>query len=345
MTLTQPHPPPTRRFPVRRVVSVVLMVAGLAVAGFGLFASCQQAQAGEVFLDPAASPGLDPFFGGGTVTAAPPGPKVALPQVARPAGGQGVPAVAGTTPGLYGGVENQTLCNTAQIIGYLETTPDRAGPWTEALGIAPGGIRAFLTGLTPVVLRVDTRVTSIGFRGGRAVPTQAVLETGTVVLVDAGGQPRVRCGSGNPLDRPRSVRTGGDGTRFAGTPWPGFSPTTIVVITPTAPIGAIILVDLRGGVTIVRVPGSPDVVIPQLPPLLRPGDPVAVAGRGFPPGTRVTITYDDPALTLATVAADGAGNVSTNVAIPAASTRGLHVVTATGGGVTNLLYVYVLPPL
>ena len=42
--------------------------------------------------------------------------------------------------------------------------------------------------------------------------------------------------------------------------------------------------------------------------------------------------------------ADGGGTFSTAVPIPADSTRGLHVVTATGGGVTNLLTVYVLPP-
>ena len=338
-----PRPPMLQRLGLRRLISLALMLVGLGVAAFGIVASCAPAQADEVFLEPAAALGTDPFFGTGAPVAAPADRKVALPQVARPAGG-GTAGVAGTTPGLYGGVENQPLCNTEQIIGYLERTPERAGPWADVLDVGALGIRGFLTGLTPAVLRIDTRVTSFGFRGGAAVPTQAVLQAGTVVLVDAAGQPRVRCGSGNPLDRARATRISGDGPRFAGTPWAGFSPTTIIVVAPTTPIGAIILVDLDRGVTIVRVPGGRDVVLAQLPPLLRPGDPVQVTGRLFPPGTLVTITYDAPAVTLGTATADGGGTFSTAVPIPAESTRGLHVVTAAGGGVTNLLTVYVLPP-
>jgi hypothetical protein len=341
--------PPARRFPVRRLVSVALLVTGLAVAAFGLFSSCQsQAAAAEVFLEPAAAPGQNPFLPTGTTPPAPqPAPNLPPPPIPAPTG-QGTRTVAGTTPGLYGGSENTALCNAEQIITFLEATPDRAGPWAAVLGLQASRIRAFVTGLTPVILRTDTRVTSFGFGRGRAIPSQAVLQAGTAVLVEASGLPRVRCGSGNPLDRPRAVaQTGpGSGPRFAGTPWPGFSPTTVVVIAPTAPIGSIIIIDLNRGVVIIRQPGITivDLVIPQLPPLLRPGDPVVVNGRLFPPGTLVTITYDVPAVTLATVNADGAGNINTTVAVPLDSTLGLHQVTATGGGVSNVLLIYVLPP-
>jgi len=56
-------------------------------------------------------------------------------------------------------------------------------------------------------------------------------------------------------------------------------------------------------------------VIAALPVLLRPADPVNVTGRGFPPGTVVTVRYDTPAVVLGTTTADGGGNISTTVAI------------------------------
>jgi hypothetical protein len=350
MTATETVPPSApRRFPVRRLVSLVLLLAGLGIAAFGLFSSCQPdaATADEVFLDPATAPPRDPFVPSGATPPAPaPAPNLPPPPVPAPSGQTGTRSVPGTAPGLYGGSENAALCNTEQIARFLETSSDRAAPWAQVLGIAPTQIRAFLTGLTSVVLRTDTRVTSYGFARGRAVPTQAVLQAGTAVLVDPSGLPRVRCGSGNPLDRPRAVAQRGSdgGPRYAGTPWPGFVPSAVIVIVPTTPIGSIILVDLTRGVIIIRQPGIVivDLIIPTLPPLLRPGDPVVITGRLFPPGTLVTITYDNPALTLGTVTADGAGNVNTTVAIPAASTVGLHQVTAAGGGVSNVLLVYVL---
>ena len=84
-------------------------------------------------------------------------------------------------------------------------------------------------------------------------------------------------------------------------------------------------------------------VVAVLPKLLRRGDPINITGRAFAPGTAVTIRYDEPADQLGTVAADAGGNVSTTVTIPADSGDGLHQVTAEGGGVTNILPVYVLP--
>jgi hypothetical protein len=164
------------------------------------------------------------------------------------------------------------------------------------------------------------------------------------VLVDLSGIPRVRCGSGNPLDQARQASSGSSPT-YTGTKWPRFSPTTVIRIVPTRSIGSIIIVDLGGGGVLIRIPGdvAADRLITVLPRLLRRGDPVTVTGRLFPPGTLVTVRYDVPAQDLGTVNADGGGNVATTVTIPPDSTDGVHQITSEGGGVTNILIVYVLP--
>jgi hypothetical protein len=339
---------PRQRFGARQIISVVLLVAGLAGAGLGWLWSCQPTQPGQVFLDAANSPGPDPFLANGTVAPAP-APAANLPTPPLQARtGQGAPTYPGTTPGLYGGMQNASTCNTDQIISYLETNPDPAAMWAGVLGLQPAAIRSYLTGLTPVILRTDTRLTSYGLGRGRAIPSQVVLQAGTSVLVEPSGLPRVRCGSGNPLDQPRALApsSSSDGPRYTGTPWPRFSPSTVIVIAPTAPIGAIVIVDLGRGVVIIRAPGIVivDSVITVLPPLLRPGDPVVINGRQFPPGTLVTILFDLPNVTLGTVNADGGGTVNTSVNIPVQSSFGLHQVTAEGGGGRNVLQVYVLPP-
>jgi hypothetical protein len=344
--LSAPPAAATRRLYGRRAIALVMLGGGLIGAVLGLVTACPPESSDQVFLDAADSSGTNPFLAGGTVTPAPP-PAANLPTpplVART--GPGEPAYSGTTPGLYGGTQNTSTCNTDQIIGYLETNPEPAALWAGVLGIQPAAIRSYLSGLTPVVLRTSTRVTSYGLGRGRAIPNQVVLQAGTSVLVEASGLPRVRCGSGNPLAQPRPASTSGSGPRYRGTPWPGFSPATVIVIAPTTPIGAIIIVDLGGGVVIIRQPGTliRDGVIAVLPALLRPGDPVVITGRQFPPGTPVTIVYDVPNLTLGIVNSDAAGTVSTSVAVPAESSPGLHQVTAEGGGARNILPIYVLPP-
>ncbi len=79
------------------------------------------------------------------------------------------------------------------------------------------------------MLRADTRVTNHGFRAGRAGAYQSVLQAGTAVLVDDRGVPRVRCACGNPLRPPVAMR----GTpRGRGSPWPGYRPGEVIVVTP-----------------------------------------------------------------------------------------------------------------
>lgn len=340
-----PQPEP-KRFGTRRIIGIVILVGGLL--GGLLAVVLPGGPSDEVFLTSAEAPGADPFLAGGTVTPAPaPSPNLPAPP-AVPSNGKALASYPGTTPGLYSGTQGASTCNTDQVIGYLEANPKPAAAWAGVPRIPPSSIRAFISGLVPVILRTDTQVTSFGLRDDKAIPSQMVLQSGTSVLVDLSGLPRVRCGSGNPLDQARvAPRSVGVGTpTYRGTPWPRFSPTTVIVIAPTRPIGSIIIVDLGGGGVLIRIPGNigGDQVITVLPRLLRRGDPVNQTGRLFPPGTVVTVRYDNPAIVLGTTIADGGGNVFYTISIPPDSTSGLHLVTAEGAGVTNILPVYILPP-
>ena len=70
-----------------------------------------------------------------------------------------------------------------------------------------------------------------GYRAGAATAFQAVLQTGTAVLVDGRAVPRVRCACGNPLTPP--VPHSGT-VRRTGDDWPGFRASAVVVVTPAA---------------------------------------------------------------------------------------------------------------
>jgi hypothetical protein len=346
-TAPYPAPPPApKRFGTRQIIGIVILVGGLLGAVMALVIPGGP-DTSEVSLIAADAPGPDPFVAGGTVTPAPTAAAGLPAPPTVPRNGKSPASYPGTTPGLYSGTKDTSTCNTDQIIGYLEANQQPATAWASVPRIAPAAIRQYVTGLVPVILRTDTQVTSYGLRGDKAIPTQAVLQSGTSVLVDLSGVPRVRCGSGNPLAEARLPAAGsgsGSTPTYRGTPWPRFSPTTIIVIAPTRAIGSIIIVDLGGGGVLIRIPGAAgDQVIAVLPRLLRRGDPDPITGRLFVPGTLVTIRYDNPAQVLGTVPADGGGNVATTVVIPADSTDGLHLITAEGGGAVNILPVFILP--
>ncbi len=135
-------------------------------------------------------------------------------------------AITGDMPGLYGGIRSDA-CNAQAIRTYLEANPAKAAAWASAQDLEqPADIKHFLEGLTPLTLRTDTAVTNHGFENGRPTPFQSVLQSGTAVLVDAEGLPRVRCYCGNPLREPEQ-RTW---TRYVGSEWDGFSSESVAVI-------------------------------------------------------------------------------------------------------------------
>jgi hypothetical protein len=101
-----------------------------------------------------------------------------------------------------------------------------------------------------VLLATDTRVTNHGFRDARAVPYQAVLQTGTAVLVDRYGVPRVRSACGNPLLPPTAVKSE---LTYTGPRWPTFQPAAVVRVVPAPqPLKVLVLRDVNTGRAIER---------------------------------------------------------------------------------------------
>lgn len=263
-----PPPAPTRSsVPVPLVIAVV----GALLAGGAIFWASRggdddgggEAAAGgpgEVFLEPAAEPGPDPFTASVAAPVAAPRPLDVAAELLAASGPPATTDATGTTdtavdgtapggtggtggaappaattvgslsavrPGLYGGTRDLGSCDVEGMIAFLQSEPDKAAAWAAVPGIPVADLPAYLRSLTPVVLRADTRVTNHGYRDGRATPRQAVLQAGTAVLVDELGIPRAKCACGNPLLPP--VPTPVTPT-YVGPPWPGFDPATVVVV-------------------------------------------------------------------------------------------------------------------
>ncbi|MCH5670976.1 DUF6777 domain-containing protein [Streptomyces gilvus] len=254
---------------------------------------------GEVFLQPAADRGPDPFTPSTAATTTPPS------AAARAAQAAGAPrsarALSGGTPGLYGGTAGVGSCDVDRQIAYLTSGPAKARAFARAEGVTEASVPDFLRGLAPVVLRADTRVTDHGFRHGRTTDFQSVLQAGTAVLVDDRGVPRVRCACGNPLT-PAVAERGRFGTQ--GCSWSGFRPGQVIVVTP-APraITSVTIIDVVDGTWIER-PISHDVhhdhVIPppvrETPATMPTPAPSPDAGE---PGTGIAAPAGVPTATVA----------------------------------------------
>ncbi|MFJ2742786.1 DUF6777 domain-containing protein [Streptomyces sp. NPDC087440] len=231
-----------RRHTVVTAVSAVSL--GLLVAGCGSGSSgpgdTTDVGGQDVLLQPVAAHGPDPFTES-TAKTTTPLPSTTTPAPTRTASAspsasvRRVQRVSGGTPGLYGGTQSVSSCDVEQQIRYLTGSgadQAKARAFADASRIDLAAIPRFLRGLTPVVLRADTRVTNHGFSSGSLTSFQSVLQAGTAVMVDANGMPRVRCACGNPLLPPTVVQ----GTvSHKGQPWKGYRPTEVVVVTP-APV-------------------------------------------------------------------------------------------------------------
>ncbi|MFJ9738284.1 DUF6777 domain-containing protein [Streptomyces sp. NPDC101166] len=214
------------------VAVVVALVVTLTRGGGG--GGGAPASQGEVFLQAAGETGPNPFTESTATGSSSPTP--APTASAPPSGKASAPAntlrgVDGATPGLYGGTRNVAACDVEKQIDALKAEPAKNSAFASVAGVGPAAVPAYLRSLTPVRLRMDTRVTNHGYRDGEATPYQAVLQSGTAVLVDARGVPRVRCACGNPLTPPVAQRTT---PRTTGEPWPGYDASNVVVITPAA---------------------------------------------------------------------------------------------------------------
>ncbi|MEU7072774.1 DUF6777 domain-containing protein [Streptomyces narbonensis] len=223
----------TRRTPtaITATLASALLVAGCTSDEQGGSHGEQAAAAAahEVHLQPVTARGPDPF----TASTARITGRVVVPERDPAAASvQRVREITGSTPGLYGGTRSEASCDVEQQVSLLSGDQARTRAFAEAAGIPEANVPGWLRGLTPVVLRADTRVTNHGFRGGRAAPFQSVLQSGTAVLVDQYGSPRVRCACGNPLRSP-VVAPGGV---HQGEPWEGFDPEYVIVVRPTGTV-------------------------------------------------------------------------------------------------------------
>ncbi|MCB8901808.1 MULTISPECIES: DUF6777 domain-containing protein [unclassified Streptomyces] len=208
-----------------------LLLAGCSSVWEGSRGGAQPAAAGstqDVLLQPLAAQGPDPF----TESSARATARGSSPARGPDSGGPQVREVTGSTPGLYGGTRAEGSCDVERQVASLSADQDRTRAFAEAAGIPDANLPDWLRGLTPVVLRSDTRVTNHGYREGKAKAFQSVLQTGTAVLVDQYGSPRVRCACGNPLRTPAAVRDG----IHQGEPWDGFDPDRVIVVRPTTTV-------------------------------------------------------------------------------------------------------------
>ncbi len=226
----------------------LILIVGLAV-GITLFFTRSSRQSGELFLESATSTGANPFTDSTATVTGTSRTTTTAPTSTGPTPTEGqtvVGTVAGNTAGLYGGTLNEASCDREKQIAFLQANPHKAAAFASVLGITPDQIPDHLRGLTPVVLRHDTRVTNHGFVDGTANAFQSVLQAGTAVLVDKHGIPRVRCGCGNPLTPPTAIE--GD-VRYHGQTWPGFAlnQTIVIINNVNININIFILVDTMTG--------------------------------------------------------------------------------------------------
>ncbi len=238
------------------LILVVLMALGgivFAVANRNDSKSNAPVAGGEVFLEPAAEPGADPFTAS-VAAAYIPAPAVTTTSAAPATTVPGViTATQGSLPGLYGGTRNSSSCDGEKMIAFLQANPDKAKAWAGVVAIDVASIPSYVRGLTPVVLTRDTRVTNHGYANGRATPRQSVLQAGTAVLVDQYGIPRAKCGCGNPLAPPVPTAVT---PRYVGVAWPGFASTNVTVIVQNITVDNFVLVDLDTGARFRRPAGT-----------------------------------------------------------------------------------------
>jgi hypothetical protein len=233
-------------------VFAVIALIGAVTAVVLVTRDPRAASADELILEPVSAPTADPFTASVTTgRETPPNPgAVKVPANTTNPGGQQVP---GSQPALYGGTKNNATCGPDQLISFLQANPDKATAWAGVLGISTADIATYVKGLTPILLTRDTRVTNHGYANGRATTVPAVLQAGTAVMVDRNGIPRVKCGCGNPLTEPPAITAT---TRTTGTPWPGFSVATTVVVVVNVSVNVFVLVDPTTGDIFDRPPGT-----------------------------------------------------------------------------------------
>ncbi|MEU0426624.1 DUF6777 domain-containing protein [Streptomyces canus] len=209
------------------VAAVVLVVVLTRPDG----ASTSAGGDGEVFLQAAAKTGPDPFTESTAKDNSAPPVSASPTDTSEPA--NAVQGVDGGAPGLYGGTRNVSSCDVEKQVKALQADPSKNRAFASVAGVQPTEVPPYLRSLTPVQLRMDTRVTNHGYRDGAPTSYQAVLQAGTAVLVDSHGVPRTRCACGNPLTPPVAQQTT---PKHTGDTWSSFRPSNVVVVAPSTTV-------------------------------------------------------------------------------------------------------------
>ncbi|MER6283357.1 DUF6777 domain-containing protein [Streptomyces sviceus] len=274
-----PAPPPRR--PWWRSVPRVALIATAVVAAVVLAVvftrsgggSGSAGGDGEVFLQAAAKTGPEPFTESTAKDSSVPPVEASPTGSSEPA--NAVRGVDGSAPGLYGGTRNVSSCDVEKQVKALQADPAKNKVFASVAGVPPSGVPAFLRSLTPVQLRMDTRVTNHGYRDGAATTYQAVLQAGTAVLVDDRGVPRTRCACGNPLTPPIAQQTT---PKRTGDTWPSYRPSNVVVVAPsTTVINIFVIYDPDHHDWIARHRGDTGGKDHKTHPPARPSPPVSVS--------------------------------------------------------------------
>ncbi|MCX4626335.1 DUF6777 domain-containing protein [Streptomyces sp. NBC_01443] len=271
MHVRTPRQTPRRHTPARAALFTLLGLLAAACGSSEEPKSAPGPESHEVLLQPVATAGPDPF----TTSSATRESAPAQPPLPNPTG-QGIRTVNAATPGLYGGTQRLGSCDVEQQLRTLTEDDAKAKAFAQAASIETAKIPEFLRGLTPVVLRADTRVTNHAFRDGRAAGFQSVLQAGTAVLVDDHGMPRVRCGCGNPLLAPRASK---GSPELKGDRWNGYQPQQVIVIEPTPnAIKSLVIANIADNTWLERTTGDDGAQdrTPQVVPAYDPANGIPV---------------------------------------------------------------------
>ncbi|GAA4042595.1 DUF6777 domain-containing protein [Streptomyces shaanxiensis] len=288
----EPHHPWWRSVPriaalTAVVVAAVLVAVVLSRGGGGN----GTAQSGEVFLQAAGSTGPDPFTESTAKdSTAPP----VSPSPAAEAPSNAVRGVDGGAPGLYSGSRNVGACDVEKQITYLQQAPAENRAFASVSRIGTSDVASYLRSLTPVQLRMDTRVTNHGYRDGAVTSYQAVLQAGTAVFVDDRGVPRLRCACGNPLTTPVAQQ----GTpKRTGDSWPSYRPSNVVVVSAsTIVVKTFVIYDPDRKEWLARPRGDDGRKDKKTEPPARPSPSVSVSTPTSPtsPSTSISPTSPSP---------------------------------------------------
>ena len=270
------------------LVAVIGVLGALAVVGVQHFRPSDPAPAGPVAFEALGAPPQEPFT-----------PSSVTADVGRLGMVGSLPRSSGSSDDevLYVVDDGKQLCDVDKLVATLSDDPARLAAWSSATGVAVTDAERTIRSWNVFSLRNDTVVVNHRFSGGRAVPYRAVLQAGTVVLVDEFGVPRTKCACGNPL----GIVEDSDPIPATNDAWSGFDPAAVVTVRPSRqPRGTITAVDLTNRRT-QQVPVGGNVSLPGVAVATRDGVVVIDPKTG----TRTTI-IDRPAQRLAE---DGRGGL------------------------------------